>query len=226
MGVIPVMSAGTPTMPVDGVDFAGDFGLSLLVLMRAYRTVVASALADVPQGARGYQTLAVVVRGDQQNQLALATYLGIDRTVMTYLIDDLVTAGQLGRAPAHPCRSGEAEEDEAVVDGDEDGDGAVGPEDPIRGLRTQPCGAPGERLAASDDAVGFVPHDVLGVGLRMAVLRRSGSGSLNTSRRLRRIRSTATVLCTDGPSGWLQGELWPRPAVLRDLCISRLLNGP
>ncbi|WP_406185902.1 MarR family winged helix-turn-helix transcriptional regulator [Streptomyces sp. NBC_01006] len=104
------MSAGTPITPItpiapitatppvaDGVDVAGDFGLSLLVLMRAYGTVVASVLGDVPQGARGYQTLAVVVRGDQQNQLALATYLGIDRTVMTYLIDDLVTAGLVER---------------------------------------------------------------------------------------------------------------------------------
>ncbi|MFF2076133.1 MarR family winged helix-turn-helix transcriptional regulator [Kitasatospora sp. NPDC058162] len=92
------MSAETPATPVaDGVDFEGDFGLSLLVLMRAYRTVVEAALGDVPQGARGYQTLAVVVRGDQPNQLALATYLGIDRTVMTYLIDDLVTAGLVER---------------------------------------------------------------------------------------------------------------------------------
>ncbi|MEV7863310.1 MarR family winged helix-turn-helix transcriptional regulator [Streptomyces hirsutus] len=92
------MSTETPTTPVaDGVDFAEDFGLSLLVLMRAYRTVVASVLDDVPQGARGYQTLTVVARGDQQNQLALATYLGIDRTVMTYLIDDLVTAGLVER---------------------------------------------------------------------------------------------------------------------------------
>ncbi|RKT07930.1 DNA-binding MarR family transcriptional regulator [Streptomyces sp. 3211.6] len=92
------MSAETPTTPVaGGVDVAGDFGLSLLVLMRAYRTVVASVLYGVPQGARGYQTLAVVTRGDQQNQLALATYLGIDRTVMTYLIDDLVTAGLVER---------------------------------------------------------------------------------------------------------------------------------
>ncbi|MFE7773488.1 MarR family winged helix-turn-helix transcriptional regulator [Streptomyces sp. NPDC057445] len=65
--------------------------------MRAYRTVVASVLDDVPQGARGYRTLTVVVRGDQQNQLAPATYLGIDRTVMTYLIDDLVTAGLVER---------------------------------------------------------------------------------------------------------------------------------
>jgi DNA-binding MarR family transcriptional regulator len=88
----------SPETPIaDGVDVAGEFGLSLLVLVRAYRTVVASALADVPQGARGFQTLAVVVRGEQPNQLALATYLGIDRTVMTYLIDDLVTAGLVER---------------------------------------------------------------------------------------------------------------------------------
>lgn len=38
-------------------------------------------------------------RGDQQNQLALATYMGIDRTVMTYVIDDLVTAGLVERRP-------------------------------------------------------------------------------------------------------------------------------
>lgn len=92
------MGTETPTTRVaDGVDFAGDFGLSLVVLVRAYRTVVTSVLDGVPQGARGYQTLAVVAQGDQQNQLALATYLGIDRTVMTYLIDDLVTAGLVER---------------------------------------------------------------------------------------------------------------------------------
>ncbi|MEV4558187.1 MarR family transcriptional regulator [Kitasatospora sp. NPDC049285] len=87
----------TPTTLADGADFAGDFGLSLLVLIRAYRTVVASALDGIPQGARGYQTLAAAVRGDQHNQLALAAYLGIDRTVMTYLIDELVAAGLVER---------------------------------------------------------------------------------------------------------------------------------
>ncbi|GAA1165563.1 DNA-binding MarR family transcriptional regulator [Kitasatospora gansuensis] len=92
------MSTESPTVPVaEGVDSAGDFGLSLLVLIRAYRTVVEAVLDDLPQGARGYQTLAVVARGDQHNQLALATYLGIDRTVMTYLIDDLVAAGLVER---------------------------------------------------------------------------------------------------------------------------------
>ncbi|WP_329389971.1 MarR family winged helix-turn-helix transcriptional regulator [Streptomyces sp. NBC_01351] len=92
------MNSQTPTTAAaECVDLAGDFGFSLLVLAHTYRTVVASALEDVPQGARGYQTLAAVVQGDQPNQLALATYLRIDRTVMTYLIDDLVAAGLVER---------------------------------------------------------------------------------------------------------------------------------
>jgi DNA-binding MarR family transcriptional regulator len=78
-------------------DFVDDVGLSLLALTRAYRDNVGAVLAGVPQGPRGYQTLAMVVRGEQPSQLALATCLGIDRTVMTYLIDDLVTAGLVER---------------------------------------------------------------------------------------------------------------------------------
>ncbi|MFI5067638.1 MAG: MarR family winged helix-turn-helix transcriptional regulator [Streptosporangiales bacterium] len=74
-----------------------DFGLSLGVLLRAYHAMVASVLEHVPQGPRGYQTLAAVARGDQPSQLALAGCLGIDRTVMTYLIDDLVAAGLVER---------------------------------------------------------------------------------------------------------------------------------
>jgi MarR family transcriptional regulator for hemolysin len=73
------------------------FGWALGVLLRAYQEAVVSVLGDVPHGPRGYQTLATVVHGDQPNQLALATYLGIDRTVMTYLIDDLVDAGLVER---------------------------------------------------------------------------------------------------------------------------------
>ncbi|MEV6209387.1 MarR family winged helix-turn-helix transcriptional regulator [Kitasatospora sp. NPDC051914] len=48
-------------------------------------------------GARGFQTLAAVVEGDGPNQVALAGYLRIDRTVMTYLLDDLVAAGLVER---------------------------------------------------------------------------------------------------------------------------------
>ena len=74
-------------------------------------------------------------------------------------------------ANVHPRRDGrltggaepEAEVAEVVVHGD----GAVGLEDPVLGLRTQFHGSLGERVAAPKDAVGlFVPHDVLGIGQR------------------------------------------------------------
>ncbi|NMR20052.1 MarR family winged helix-turn-helix transcriptional regulator [Cellulomonas fimi] len=76
-----------------------DFGWSLVVLLRAYQAGVTAALGDVPHGHRGYQVLSTVVHGDQPSQLALAAHLGIDRTVMTYLIDDLVAAGLVERRP-------------------------------------------------------------------------------------------------------------------------------
>jgi len=74
-------------------------GWSLGVILRAYEAAVRDALADLPHGHRGYQVLAEVQKGDQPSQLALAARLGIDRTVMTYLIDDLVEAGVVERRP-------------------------------------------------------------------------------------------------------------------------------
>jgi MarR family transcriptional regulator, transcriptional regulator for hemolysin len=76
-----------------------DFGWHLGVLLRAYQGSVVTVTGDLPHGPRGYQTLRAVVHGDQQSQLGLATHLGIDRTVMTYLIDDLVEAGLVERRP-------------------------------------------------------------------------------------------------------------------------------
>ncbi|WP_188191386.1 MarR family winged helix-turn-helix transcriptional regulator [Nonomuraea sp. SYSU D8015] len=75
----------------------GDFGWSLGVLLRAFHDSMVTVLGDLPHGPRGYQTLSTVVHGDQPSQLALAAHLGIDRTVMTYLIDDLVEAGLVER---------------------------------------------------------------------------------------------------------------------------------
>ena len=48
---------------------------------------------------RGYQTMCAVVGDDHPSQLALAGHLGIDKTVMTYLVDDLVDAGLVERRP-------------------------------------------------------------------------------------------------------------------------------
>lgn len=74
-----------------------DFGWALGVLLRAYRDRIGPALGGFPHGMRGYQTLSEVVRGQPPSQLALANRLGIDRTVMTYLIDGLVEAGLVER---------------------------------------------------------------------------------------------------------------------------------
>ena len=74
-----------------------DFGWHLGVLLRAYQRQVTELLAELPHASRGYQILAAVVEGNQPNQLALAAFLGIDRSVMTYVIDDLVEAGLVER---------------------------------------------------------------------------------------------------------------------------------
>jgi MarR family transcriptional regulator, transcriptional regulator for hemolysin len=78
-------------------DLIDDLGFSLVVLARAYQAAVSAALNEVPHGPRGYQTLSAVAYGEQPTQRALANYLGIDRTVMTYVIDDLVAAGLVER---------------------------------------------------------------------------------------------------------------------------------
>lgn len=85
------------TTDVSAFDLGDDFGWALGVLLRTYRDRVASALGDFPHGPRGYETMAEVLRGTQPSQLALANHLGIDRTVMTYLVDDLEREGLVER---------------------------------------------------------------------------------------------------------------------------------
>jgi MarR family transcriptional regulator for hemolysin len=86
-----------PAMTSARQAYHGDFGWHLGVLGGEYQRSVVTVLGDFPHGPRGYQTLAAVVRDEKPSQLALATHLGIDRTVMTYLIDDLVAAGLVER---------------------------------------------------------------------------------------------------------------------------------
>jgi MarR family transcriptional regulator for hemolysin len=93
-----VGSEPRPAQPA-GSDGHGELGWALGVLLRAHRDRVSQVLGDFPHGPRGYQTLAEVIRCQQPSQLALANRLGIDRTVMTYLIDDLVAAGLVERRP-------------------------------------------------------------------------------------------------------------------------------
>ena len=76
-----------------------DFGAALGILLRSYSGMVGPRLVDFPHGARGYETLCEVLQGSPPSQAALAAKLGIDRTMMTYLIDDLVEAGLVERRP-------------------------------------------------------------------------------------------------------------------------------
>jgi len=73
------------------------FGWSLAALLREWTARVTDSCDELPQGSRGYQVLSVVVHDAPPTQAALAAHLGIDRTVMTYLLDELVTAGLVER---------------------------------------------------------------------------------------------------------------------------------
>ena len=74
-------------------------GWSLTVLLREWSALVEDISRELPQGVRGYQVLSAAVHEPPRSQLALAQRLGIDRTVMTYLIDDLTAAGLIERQP-------------------------------------------------------------------------------------------------------------------------------
>ncbi|MCA5892298.1 MarR family winged helix-turn-helix transcriptional regulator [Isoptericola sp. NEAU-Y5] len=86
-------SAPTASAEVD----PSPLGWSLAALLREWSARVAAACADVPHGGRGYEVLAAVARDAPPTQAALAARLGIDRTVMTYLLDELVGCGLVER---------------------------------------------------------------------------------------------------------------------------------
>ncbi|HYZ52075.1 MAG TPA: MarR family transcriptional regulator [Streptosporangiaceae bacterium] len=76
-----------------------DLGWMLGVVFRAYVKASEHALHDLPGGPRGYQVLTAAVGEPPRNQGAIAEELGIDRTVLTYLIDDLERLELVARRP-------------------------------------------------------------------------------------------------------------------------------
>lgn len=88
-----------PSGSAQAPELVGEFGWALSVLVREWRARVESVVGDLPHGPRGYQVLATVVREEPPNQASLATRLGIDRSVMTYLIDRYVESGLMERQP-------------------------------------------------------------------------------------------------------------------------------
>lgn len=89
------------TLPSDDPCSAvsDDLGWGLGTLFRALLKTANAAATDVPGGQRGYHVLSAVADGGPGTQLALAQQLGVDRTVMTYLLDDLEKADLIARRP-------------------------------------------------------------------------------------------------------------------------------
>lgn len=95
------MSERERTVSPRGVGVApGDLGWQLGMVLRGYQGLLEEAIVGMPEGIRGFQVLSTVVHRDPPNQVALGAHLGIDRTVLTYLLDSLVTAGLVERVPS------------------------------------------------------------------------------------------------------------------------------
>lgn len=84
----------------DGMMMPGDFGWALATVLRGYQLKFDEAVGVLPGGVRGFQVLSTVVHRDPENQQALGSHLGIDRTVLTYLIDELVEESLVERVPS------------------------------------------------------------------------------------------------------------------------------
>jgi DNA-binding MarR family transcriptional regulator len=76
-----------------------DLGFTLGVVFRAFVKASNAAVGDLPGGHRGYQLLTAATQDDPASQTELCQRLGIDRTVMTYLVDGLEAAELVVRKP-------------------------------------------------------------------------------------------------------------------------------
>src|ERR1700691_5106845 len=99
---------GTPakltTERAPGDRLSDDLGWGLAVVFRAYVKAADAVTDGIPGGHRGYQVLCAAARDEPGSQAAMAGRLGIDRTVMTYLLDDLEAAGLVAPRPAPAAR--------------------------------------------------------------------------------------------------------------------------
>ncbi|MEV6648100.1 MarR family transcriptional regulator [Amycolatopsis sp. NPDC051371] len=76
-----------------------DLGLALGLVYRSYAKASTTVLDELPGGTRGYHVISDAVHGRAGSQVQLAQRHGVNKTVMTYLVDDLETAGLVQRRP-------------------------------------------------------------------------------------------------------------------------------
>ena len=103
MSALPGSLAAARAAPAPDAEtctLSNDLGWALGMVFRGYVKATHEALGGLPGGPRGYQVLATAAQDEHGSQLALAQRLGVDqRTVMTYLLDDLEAAGLIERRP-------------------------------------------------------------------------------------------------------------------------------
>jgi DNA-binding MarR family transcriptional regulator len=94
-----VPSAAAEQEPAAARPDSGDLGWMLGTLLSSYLARAGAAVAELPGGPRGYQVLSIAAEGACRNQAAIAEHLRVDRTVLTYLLDDLESARLIKRRP-------------------------------------------------------------------------------------------------------------------------------
>ncbi|NEE01045.1 MarR family winged helix-turn-helix transcriptional regulator [Phytoactinopolyspora halotolerans] len=88
-----------PIITTESSGLESDLGWAIGRVFRAYIKMFDAAFDQLPGGPRGFHILTAATKSAPRSQLALAQHLGVDRTVMTYLLDDLVAAGLVERQP-------------------------------------------------------------------------------------------------------------------------------
>jgi DNA-binding MarR family transcriptional regulator len=83
----PPIASGSAQSCMETMD--GDLGWALGMILRRYLKAAGQVTEQLPGGPRGYQVLRSAATEVPSTQATIAQQLGVDRTVMTYLLDDL-----------------------------------------------------------------------------------------------------------------------------------------
>lgn len=92
-------SGGKARGEVNDVALETDLGWAIRLVSTAFSRVATDSVAGLPGGPRGYLVMVALAGGEPPTQLALAREVSLDRTVITYLLDDLEAHQLVTRRP-------------------------------------------------------------------------------------------------------------------------------
>jgi len=95
----PLDSPEAAAAACTGDSVEHSLGWALATVMRAYTHAAAVDLEGLPGGPRGYHLLSAAAHEEPRTQQDLGRRVGVDRSVMTYLVDDLISVGYVERVP-------------------------------------------------------------------------------------------------------------------------------